>query len=129
MSTQLVPMSRDQERTLSGLVHIFVGISSFTGGLLGVVAAGAIWLFANGRSDQVVRQAVRGLYFSAVMFVASAVVSIFAAVTCGVGALLFLPLTLIGALFPILAGANALGGGGCGYGPLEPLFPESLRES
>jgi|SRR5665647_484975 len=112
-ATPTAPMSDSDQRLWATLAHIGPIILSF-------IAPLVIWLVYRERGQYVEDQAKEALNFQITLAIASVVVIILAAVTLGIGALLFFPLG-IGALVLMIMAAIAANKGAA-Y-----RYPVSLR--
>ena len=112
-ATPAAPMSDSDQRLWATLAHIGPIVIAF-------VAPLVIWLVYRERGQYVEDQAKEALNFQITLAIASVVVIILAAVTLGIGALLFFPLG-IGALVLMIMAAIAANKGAA-Y-----RYPVSLR--
>lgn len=99
------PLS-DDERLWGMLAHL-AGILGYLGGIGQYVAPLVIYLVYKDKSSFVAFHALQSLYFQLAVLAATALVVLVTLVTCGGGAMLFLPLSIGALAYTIVAAIRA----------------------
>ena len=93
---------------MSMFSHLGGGIGTFiSGGMLGFVAPLILMMTKGKESAFIDEQSKEALNFQLVMLIAFFVAMVLSVVTCGIGAILYLPISLVGGIFGVIGGMAA----------------------
>lgn len=93
---------------MSMISHLGGGIATFvSGGMLGFVVP-LILMSTKGKESPFVNdQSKEALNFNLVMVIAFVVATMLSIVTCGIGAILYFPISIVGLIFGVIGGMAA----------------------
>lgn len=98
-----IPSAEDKQ--MSMFSHLGGGIGTFiSGGMLGFVAPLILMMTKGKESAFIDEQSKEALNFQLVMVIAFFVATVLSFITCGIGAILYFPISIVGLIFGVIGG-------------------------